>query len=94
MQNFAKTHQEHIAVYGENNELRLTGTCETASIAKFSFGVGTRNTSMRISNKVMKDKCGYVEDRRPAANVDPYKAMMKIAHTLKDTKVYSEASAF
>jgi len=64
---------------------------------------------MRISNKVVKDKCGYVEDRRPAANVDPYKAMLQIAHTLKDTgqagaqlrsvpalrtKVFSEASAF
>jgi glutamine synthetase len=87
MPKFLETHQHHIDAYGEGNELRLTGKCETASIAKFSFGVGTRNTSMRISNKVMQNKCGYVEDRRPAANVDPYKAMLRIAQTLKETKV-------
>ena len=81
---FETTHAEHIAVYGEGNDQRLTGKCETASINKFSYGIGTRNTSMRISNKAKIDGCGYVEDRRPAANVDPYKAMMRIAQTLKE----------
>ena len=109
MPKFAARHQQHIDAYGEGNELRLTGACETASITAFTYGIGTRNTSMRISNKVVTDKCGYVEDRRPAANVDPYKAMLQIAQTLKDTgqagaqlrsvpalrtKVFSEASAF
>lgn len=89
MPKFAARHQQHIDAYGEGNELRLTGACETASITAFTYGIGTRNTSMRISNKVVKDKCGYVEDRRPAANVDPYKAMLQIAQTLKDTKVFS-----
>ena len=60
----------------------MTGKCETASIDKFSYGIGTRNTSMRISNQVMKDGFGYVEDRRPAANVDPYLAMTRIGQTI------------
>jgi glutamine synthetase len=79
---FESTHADHIAVYGKGNEERLTGKCETAPIGTFSYGIGTRNTSMRISNQVMKDGCGYVEDRRPAANVDPYLAMMRIVQTI------------
>ncbi len=77
----ALNHSSHIAVYGEGNEARLTGHHETASINKFSFGVGTRNTSIRIPNQVFKDKCGYFEDRRPAANIDPYLVTSKIFHT-------------
>lgn len=65
-------HAEHIAVYGKDNEKRLTGIHETSSIQTFSFGVGTRNTSIRIPNQVAKSDCGYFEDRRPAANIDPY----------------------
>jgi glutamine synthetase len=67
-----KKHDEHIKVYGEGNELRLTGEHETASYKTFSWGKGTRNTSIRIPSQVVKDKCGYFEDRRPASNMDPY----------------------
>jgi glutamine synthetase len=67
-----KKHDEHIKVYGEENELRLTGEHETASYETFSWGKGTRNTSIRIPNHVVKDSHGYFEDRRPAANMDPY----------------------
>jgi glutamine synthetase len=67
-----KKHSKHIAVYGENNHLRLTGLHETSSMDKFSWGIGTRNTSIRIPNQTFKDNCGYFEDRRPAANIDPY----------------------
>jgi glutamine synthetase len=65
-------HEEHIKVYGKNNEMRLTGLHETASYKEFSWGKGTRNTSVRIPNHVIKDGQGYFEDRRPAANMDPY----------------------
>ena len=82
MEKFAATHREHIDVYGKGNERRLTGECETAPIDQFSYGIGTRNTSMRISNKCKRDGFGYIEDRRPAANVDPYLAMTRIAETL------------
>lgn len=67
-----KKHDEHIKVYGEDNELRLTGEHETSSYKTFSWGKGTRNTSIRIPNQVVKDGYGYFEDRRPAANMDPY----------------------
>jgi len=69
-----KNHKTHIDVYGEDNHLRLTGLHETSSINKFSWGIGTRNTSIRIPNNVFNDNCGYFEDRRPAANIDPYLA--------------------
>ena len=76
-----KLHTEHILVYGDDNEERLTGHHETASIDKFTYGVGTRNTSIRIPNQTVKDGCGYFEDRRPAANMDPYLVTSKIYQT-------------
>ena len=65
-------HNEHMLVYGKNNEDRLTGYHETANYNTFSYGIGTRNTSIRIGNETFKDKKGYFEDRRPSANMDPY----------------------
>ena len=74
-------HEEHIKVYGKENELRLTGRHETASYKSFTWGKGTRNTSVRIPNQVVKYGCGYFEDRRPAANMDPYLVTSKIFET-------------
>jgi|LauGreDrversion4_2_1035121.scaffolds.fasta_scaffold173667_1 glutamine synthetase len=65
-------HYEHILICGKHNENRLTGHHETASYTNFTWGIGTRNTSVRIPSQVIKDGCGYFEDRRPAANMDPY----------------------
>jgi len=65
-------HHEHMKVYGKNNQHRLTGHHETASFDTFSYGIGTRNTSIRIGNDTYRDGKGYFEDRRPAANMDPY----------------------
>jgi len=72
MERLAKTHPKHLECYGKGNRARLTGLHETGSYDRFSFGVGTRNTSIRIPNQTFADKCGYFEDRRPAANMDPY----------------------
>ena len=72
MDKLKEKHNEHINIYGKGNEERLTGLHETASYKEFSWGKGTRNTSVRIPNQVIKDGCGYFEDRRPAANIDPY----------------------
>lgn len=69
-----KVHADTLLYYGSNNELRLTGLHETSSMDKFTSGIGTRNTSIRIPNHVFKNGCGYLEDRRPAANIDPYVA--------------------
>jgi len=65
-------HAEHIAIYGEGNELRLTGDFETASMDKFTYGVANRGASIRIGRDTEADGCGYFEDRRPSSNADPY----------------------
>ncbi len=76
IEKLSKRHAEHIRVYdphgGEDNKRRLTGRHETASIHDFSAGVANRGASIRIPRQVGQDKCGYFEDRRPAANCDPY----------------------
>jgi len=48
MPKMAAKHKEHITLYGEGNSKRLTGKHETASIEKFSYGVGNRGCSVRI----------------------------------------------
>ncbi|KAI5923895.1 hypothetical protein F4810DRAFT_152819 [Camillea tinctor] len=65
-------HKEHIAVYGEGNDQRLTGRHETGSIDQFSYGVANRGTSIRIPRDCAAKGYGYFEDRRPASNADPY----------------------
>lgn len=72
----SKRHQYHIRVYdpkgGKDNCRRLTGLHETSSIHDFSAGIANRGASIRIPRQTGKDGCGYFEDRRPAANCDPY----------------------
>jgi glutamine synthetase len=72
MDKLAKRHIEHISVYGQGNENRLTGAHETSSMKKFSYHVANRGASVRIPTTTRDDKKGYFEDRRPAGNVDPY----------------------
>lgn len=74
-------HQSHLLLYGDNSK-RLTGTHETSSKDLFSYGVGTRNTSIRIPNDVFKKQKGYIEDRRPASDIDPYLATSIIYETV------------
>jgi glutamine synthetase len=65
-------HAHDIKLYGDHNEMRLTGKHETQGMDKFSWGVGDRGASIRISKEVAKKGKGYFEDRRPASNIDPY----------------------
>lgn len=82
MQCFEVTHEKHIAGYGEGNDRRLTGDHETQHINKFSWGVGDRGASIRIPNAMKKnDWVGYLEDRRPASNCDPYRVANLIVTT-------------
>lgn len=67
-----KSHAEDIKHYGVSNELRLSGNHETSSYDTFTWGVGDRGVSVRINNNTHNAGCGYFEDRRPAANMDPY----------------------
>ncbi|WP_026932295.1 glutamine synthetase [Glycomyces tenuis] len=64
--------EEHIEGYGDGIDQRLTGQHETAHWSQFSYGVSDRGASIRIPWQVEKDKKGYLEDRRPNANCDPY----------------------
>ena len=78
-----KSHKEAIKVYGSDNAKRLTGKHETQSIKKFSYGVSDRGASIRIPVVTVNNNwCGYLEDRRPAANADPYKVMRHIVESL------------
>ena len=82
MKKLESRHVEHIAVYGEGNEERLTGRHETGDIDKFSYGVADRGGSIRIPRQVAKDGKGYFEDRRPASNADPYQITGIIVETV------------
>jgi len=62
----------HIANYGHRIEERLTGQHETLSYKEFRYGVSDRGASVRIPWQVARDRKGYIEDRRPNANSDPY----------------------
>eukprot|EP00123_Amoebidium_parasiticum_P012576 comp21455_c0_seq1/m.29647 comp21455_c0_seq1/g.29647 ORF comp21455_c0_seq1/g.29647 comp21455_c0_seq1/m.29647 type:complete len:360 (-) comp21455_c0_seq1:323-1402(-) len=82
MPKFEKNHEKHIAVYGKGNERRLTGRHETASIDQFSYGVAHRGSSIRIPRQCHLDGKGYLEDRRPASNCDPYLVTRIICETV------------
>ena len=74
-------HDEHIKVYGKDNHMRMTGKHETSDITEFSFGVADRGASIRIPRFTERDGKGYIEDRRPSSNMDPYIVTSKIAET-------------
>jgi glutamine synthetase len=75
-------HEEHIAVYGAHNVERLTGLHETAPINVFRHGVSDRGSSIRIPLPTANTGQGYFEDRRPAANVDPYECCRILMETI------------
>lgn len=66
------THQTHIKYYGIGNNERLLGFSDTSHINDFRVGVGDRSASVRIPTQTKNEGKGYFEDRRPAANIDPY----------------------
>ena len=76
-----KNIDQHIAAYGADNDQRLTGLHETCSINEFRYAVSDRGASIRIPMGTQNDGCGYLEDRRPASNVDPYKACAVLIDT-------------
>ncbi len=80
---FDKYKNEHIAVYGPDNHLRLTGLHETQSIDKFNYGVANRGASIRIPHSFVNSGYkGYLEDRRPNSQGDPYKIASRILQTV------------
>jgi glutamine synthetase len=77
-------HDLHIANYGDGIERRLTGKHETCSYRQFKYGVGDRGASVRIPLHVKQAGRGYLEDRRPCANIDPYVVCRLLIETICD----------
>ena len=77
--------EEHIANYGAGIEERLTGDHETCSYKEFKYGVSDRTASVRIPWQVAAQGKGYIEDRRPNANCDPYVVTRLITKTVCET---------
>lgn len=77
-----ENHAAHITVYGHGIEERLTGRHETASYKEFISGVGHRGASVRIPLNVANQGYGYLEDRRPCANANPYEVAAMLVQTI------------
>ena len=90
---FDVRHEQHIENYGSDNHLRLTGKHETQSIDKFSWGVSDRGSSIRVPLSTAKEWKGYVEDRRPASNGDPYKIVNVISNSIEFAEVLDKTNS-
>ena len=80
-------HVDYLASCGEGYAERMSGECETSDWKTFTWGVGDRGASVRIPQKVKEDGAGYIEDRRPCANIDPYKLIFSLLQTTKKSKL-------
>jgi glutamine synthetase len=88
MSAFEENINEHIAVYGPDNHLRLTGKHETQSIDKFSYGLSDRGASVRLPvNFIRNGYKGYLEDRRPNSEADPYQIICRLLKTIGAVEV-------
>ncbi len=85
MSAFDKAKNEHIAVYGPDNHMRLTGLHETAAIDEFTYGLADRGASIRIPHSFVNNgHRGYLEDRRPNSLGDPYRIAGRILQTIEE----------
>ena len=83
----SKNHVFHMSSYGNDNKMRMSGIHETSSYDLFTVGRANRGASVRIPNMVLEEGCGYFEDRRPAANCDPYLVTCLILETTTNTNL-------
>ena len=87
---FEAGHEAHIAVYGADNHLRLTGLHETQAIDTFSYGVADRGASIRVPHSfVANGYRGYLEDRRPNSQADPYQVTGRLVETIESVASYT-----
>jgi glutamine synthetase len=94
MTQFEKNLDDHIAVYGPDNHMRLTGKHETAPWNKFSYGVADRGASIRVPHSFVNNGYkGYLEDRRPNSQGDPYAIASQILKTVSEVPTSGKASA-
>ena len=91
---FEKNRAAHIAVYGPDNHLRLTGKHETASIDQFSWGIANRGASIRVPHSFANNGYkGYLEDRRPNSAGDPYQIASQILKTISEVPTAAKVAA-
>jgi glutamine synthetase len=94
MKAFEENLEDHIEVYGPDNHMRLTGKHETAPWNKFSYGVADRGASVRVPHSFIKnDYKGYLEDRRPNSQGDPYQIASQILKTVASVPTAASAAA-
>ncbi len=65
MKAFSDKVAEHIAVYGPDNHLRLTGLHETQAIDKFSYGLSDRGASIRHAGELHQERLQGLSGRSP-----------------------------
>ena len=91
---FEAAREDHIAVYGPDNHMRLTGHHETQSIHTFSYGVADRGASIRVPHSFVRNGYrGYLEDRRPNSQGDPYQIASQILKTISTVPTVGKVSA-
>lgn len=84
MNAFDEYKDHHIAVYGPDNHMRLTGLHETQAIDKFNYGIANRGASVRVPHSFVNNgHKGYLEDRRPNSLGDPYQIAGRILQTIE-----------
>jgi glutamine synthetase len=94
MEAFKNNRADHIAVYGPDNHMRLTGKHETASIDTFTHGVADRGASIRVPHSFANNGYkGYLEDRRPNSQGDPYQIASQILKTIASVPTSAKAAA-
>ena len=83
---FGKYTPDLLEVYGEHNKERLTGEHETSAYGEYSYGASDRGCSVRIPYITMTSGRGYLEDRRPSSNIDPYQAISGLIDSVTVTE--------
>jgi len=58
IEKLAKKHIYHMEKYGEFNDLRLIGSCNTSSLEKFTYGISDCSASIRIPKEVAQNGYG------------------------------------
>lgn len=74
------THAAMALTFSSDNLKRLSGELETSRHDVFTWGVATRHTSVRIPSRVAFARAGYLEDRRPGSDMDPYLTLGTTVH--------------
>jgi glutamine synthetase len=94
MKAFEANLMDHINVYGPDNHMRLTGKHETAPWNKFSYGVADRGASIRVPHSFVNNGYkGYLEDRRPNSQGDPYQIASQVLKTISSVPLSAAKAA-